>query len=72
MALCRREREVIALQALLRAFWADAEKFEFVVEVFVAGSELDFFFKLVHWARRIDRLDRATVGANEVVAVLVG
>ena len=43
-----------------------------MVEVLVSGGEFDFFFKLMHGTGGVDRLDGATTGADEVIAVLAG
>jgi len=54
------------------AFRADAEELEFVVEVLVAGLAADFVFELVDRTGRIDWVDGAALGADQVVAMLVG
>ena len=43
---------------VLRAFRADAEKLEFVIEVFESGFLADFVFEFVDWAGGFDRFDR--------------
>ena len=58
--------------ASLCAGRAGAEELEFMVEVTVAGGELNFFFKLVHGAGGLDGLDGSALGADQVIAVLAG
>lgn len=43
-----------------------------MVEVGKSGFFSDFFFQFMNGAGSIDGFDRATVGADEIVAVLVG
>lgn len=54
------------------AIGADAEEFEFVVDVVEAGGFLEFAFEGVDWAGHIDFGDSAALGADEVVVVAVG
>ena len=49
---------------------AGAKEFELVVEVLVAGGELDFLFQIMDWAWGVDGFDRTALGADQVVAVL--
>ena len=49
-----------------------AEELEFVVEIGVAGLFSDFVFELMNRTGRVDGIDTAAVGANEVVTVNAG
>jgi hypothetical protein len=62
----------MAKEKWLGAGRADAEKLEFVVEVFVARFFADFFFQMMHRAGGFDRLDTTTFGANQVILMATG
>lgn len=55
-----------------RAFRADAEKLEFVIEVAESGFFADFVFEFVDRAGGFDRFDRAARGADQIVAMFAG
>lgn len=56
----------------LGALRANAEKLELMIKIPKTGFFSDFVFELMNRTGRLDRLDRPTTGANQIIAVSSG